>query len=173
MPIHAPKPGNKDWKPAPEGLWRAVCCDVWLETDVETKFGTKDMLHVLFQLEEEAGRVTYEDKDGIMHNSLVTAKARYTLSVNTKSNLRKMVEGWRGKKFASDDEAASFDFEKLVGANAQIQVQHSKPTDDGKVYANVTLVAPPPKGLPELQVEGYVRRQDRDENGDSDSALPF
>lgn len=168
MPIRAPKPGNKNWTPAPEGLWRAVCCDVWMEPQVETKFGLKDLLIIVFQLEDDAGTVTWKDKDGNEHTTRFTVRIRPTLSVNKKSNLRKYVETWRGQKFASDDDAAEFDFEGLVGANCQVQIIHSAPTDDGTVYANINAIMPPAKGLPQITVKDYIAKKDRDED-----ALPF
>lgn len=174
-PIHAPKPGKKNFTPAPEGLWRAVCCDVVLKPEQETPWGLKDKLVVRFELDDLAGHVTWTDSDGEEHTTRYTAQFQETLSVHKKGNLRRRIETWKGK-FATDDDAANFDFEGLVGQNAQIQVQHSAPTDDGTVYANIVAIVPAPAGVPALTVsKTYIpmlKREAKKGSGGGDS-LPF
>lgn len=59
----------------------------------------------------------------------------FTLSMNEKATLRKMVQSWMGKTL-TDDEAAVFDAESLVGEPCLLTIIH-KEGKDGKKYANV------------------------------------
>lgn len=68
----------------------------------------------------------------------------FTLSMNEKSNLRKMAESWFGKKF-SDEEAAEFDAESLVGKECLVTVTHTE--KDGRTYASVQNITSLPKGM--------------------------
>lgn len=52
-----------------------------------------------------------------------------TLNLGKKSNLRPLLESWRGKAF-TPKELDGFDIEKLIGVPAQVQVLH-KPKKDG------------------------------------------
>lgn len=170
MAIHAPKPEDREWEIPDEGLYRAVCCDTVLKLQVDTKFGVKDQLQVRWQLDPvEAGRTEVKDKDGNVTEKPFMVMKSYNLSVNKKATLRKDVESWRGRRFASDEEAAEFDFEKLVGQNCQLTVVHNKSQDGERTYANVQTVVPAPKGLEPLVVEGYTRVTDRTE----DDGIPF
>lgn len=70
----------------------------------------------------------------------------YTLSMNDKANLRKMLASWRGKDF-SDKEAEAFDITKLLGVPCMLNVIH-KPSKDGqKIYENIGSVSPLPKSV--------------------------
>lgn len=71
----------------------------------------------------------------------------YTLSMNEKSNLRKMLASWRGKDF-TNDEAKAFDVTALLGKSCMVNIIH-KPssTDPTKIYANIGSVSSIPKGM--------------------------
>jgi hypothetical protein len=69
----------------------------------------------------------------------------YTLSAHEKSNLRKTLESWRGKKF-TDKEAEEFDVTNLLGKPCLIQVVHT--TKGDKTYANIAAITSVPKGMP-------------------------
>lgn len=77
---------------------------------------------------------------------LVISK-EYTLSMNEKSNLRKMLASWRGKDF-TEDEAKSFDITKLLGKPCMLNIIH-KPSqsDPTKVYENISGITTIPKGM--------------------------
>lgn len=86
----------------------------------------------------------------------------FTLSMNEKSNLRKMLAAWRGKDF-SEDEAKSFDITKLLGVGCMINVIHKpKVSDPSVVYENIASVTPVPKGLklPEQENKSVVLSYD-------------
>lgn len=76
----------------------------------------------------------------------------YTLSLHKKSNLRKLIEAWRGKAM-TEAEAEDFDTDVLVGKTCRISVVHNKSEHTGKTYANVQAVMPPGAKCPALKVE--------------------
>lgn len=69
----------------------------------------------------------------------------FTLSMNEKATLRKMLESWRGKSF-TEAEAESFDITKLLGKPCMINVIH-KTSGKGSTYADISSIATLPKGL--------------------------
>ena len=141
------------YTPAPEGLHSAVCCDVEDLGEVDSPWGKKPTVKIYWQIEEN--NPDNENKPFIVSQ-------RYNASLHEKSNLRKMLEAWRGKKY-SDEELEAVDLEKLIGINCQVQVQHNI-AGEGGVYANVTAVVPSSKTGVRLRVsQDYVRRRDREE----------
>lgn len=77
-----------------------------------------------------------------------TISKEFTLSMNEKSNLRKVLASWRGKDF-TEEEAKCFDITKLLGVPCMLNVIH-KPskTDPSKIYEEIGSVSPMPKGVP-------------------------
>jgi len=143
------------FKPAPEGQWRAVCVDVVEMPQMQTAFGLKDKLRLVWQIEE-----TDPENEGKPY----IVVAFFTASIHEKAALRKFLEAWRAKKF-TPEELAGFDVEKLIGVNAYLQVQHSEPVN-GKVYANVSSIMPLPKGMHKVAATAdYVRVKDRPKDG--------
>ena len=69
----------------------------------------------------------------------------FTLSMNEKATLRKMLESWRGKPF-TEEEAKAFDITKLIGKPCMLSVIH-KTSKGGNVYAEISSVATLPKGF--------------------------
>lgn len=71
----------------------------------------------------------------------------FTLSMNEKSNLRKVLASWRGKDF-TEEEAKSFDITKLLSVPCMLNVIH-KPakTDPTKIYEEIGSISPMPKGM--------------------------
>lgn len=71
----------------------------------------------------------------------------YTLSMNEKANLRKMLASWRGKDF-TEEEAKSFDITKLLGVPCMLNVIHRPgKTDITKMYQSISSVSAMPKGM--------------------------
>lgn len=73
---------------------------------------------------------------------------RYTLSLAETSQLRPMLEAWRGKQF-SEEELNGFDIKNVLGAYCMLTVMHNQ--KDGRTYANVGGVVALPKGMPKPQ----------------------
>jgi len=152
MPLILSETGG-NFEPAPAGTHRAVCVDVVDLGMVETNFGKKMLLRVVWEIEAlmDDGRPFLVMK-------------RYTQSLNEKANLRHDLESWRSKAFTAE-ELTGFDVEKLIGAPALLNIMH-RDGKDGKVWPNVTGIMPIPRTLGKIAPTGhYVRVCDRKTNG--------
>ena len=70
-----------------------------------------------------------------------------TFSLNEKSNLRAMLNTWRGKPL-TEDEAKAFDLAKLLGAPCMINLIHQpSKTNPERVYERIAAVLPMMKGM--------------------------
>jgi len=156
------KKNRKDYTPAPEGLWPAVCVDV-VDLGVEkTPWGDKHKVQL---------RWTLEEKDPKTDKAFLVLK-KYTLSLDEKANLRRELETWRGKKFTKE-ESEGFDLEKLLGANCQLQIIHNI-TDGGDTYANVQAIVPGARGVVKLAIPSdYIRVCDRDKEHKPEASGPI
>ena len=147
MPIIVKEP-ESSFTPCPPGAHHAVCVDVVDLGQVETQWGMKPMVRIVWQVEE-----TMPDGRPFL------ASQRFGASLHEKSTLRKFLESWRGKPLTGDD-LRGLDLEKLIGVNALLNiVQTSK---DGRIYSNIAAIMPPPKSAPKLTVRDYTRKKDRD-----------
>jgi hypothetical protein len=144
------KDSKKEFTPAPEGLFSAVCCDVVDLGDLDTPWGKKPKVEIRWQIEE----TNPETQKPFM------VLRRFTLSLHEKANLRSTLEAWRGRKF-SKEELEGFDLERLIGANCQVQIIHNI-ADESTVYANVQAVVPAAKNGAKLRVsQDYIRMAER------------
>jgi len=70
-----------------------------------------------------------------------------TLSLNEKSNLRQLLNSWRGKAL-TEKEAESFDLARLIGQPCMINLIHQpSKTNPEKVYERIAAVMPMMKGM--------------------------
>jgi hypothetical protein len=149
MPIIA-KGNKKDFTPAPEGLWPAVCIDVVDLGMLKSQWGEAHKVQLRWALEEI---------DPKTDKPFMVVKP-YTLSLHEKANLRRELETWRGRKFTAQ-ETEGFDLEKLIGVNCQLQIMHSA-KDEGDVYANIQAIVPAAKGVVKIPIPSdYIRVCDR------------
>ena len=117
------KEPESSFTPCPPGAHHAVCVDVVDLGTVETQWGMKPMVRLVWQVEETMpdGRPFF-------------ASQRFGASLHEKSTLRKFLESWRGKPLSADD-LKGLDLEKLIGVNALLNVvQTSK---DGRIFSNI------------------------------------
>lgn len=137
--------GGGNFKRVPSGSFIGRC---YMMVDVGThtttgKYGTKSQhkIKLSWELfgEDESGEPLTIDVDGVQMP--LTVSANYTLSMHEKAGLRIALTQWRGKAF-SDEEAASFDVTKLLGAYAMVNVSHDE--NNGKTYTNVAGLSPIP-----------------------------
>ena len=91
-------------------------------------------------------------------------RKRYTLSLHEKASLRKDLESWRGRPF-TDSELEGFDLEALLGVPL-CSAWSTQPAVSGNVYANVTAIMRPPRGMEAPKADpAYVRVQDQPKDG--------
>jgi hypothetical protein len=146
MPVTLPLGSQKAFVNAPEGQHQAVLIDVVDLGIVETKFGEKHQVKLVF---ETATKM----EDG---KPYLTSK-RYTASLNEKSVLFKDLKSWVGKELTG----SKFTLDSLVGRTALLIVTHTE--RDDKVWANITAILKDNSGK-ELKPTGdYTRVQDRKE----------
>ena len=127
-----------DFTQVPQGTHMAISnmvVDLGLQ---ETPFGNKQQIYIRWELPEE--RIAYE-KDGVSHEGPLSIGAFFTASLNEKSNLRKVLEGWRGRAF-TEQELKGFDVFNVLGVPCQVTVTHNE-----KGKARVSGVSGWPKGL--------------------------
>lgn len=154
MPIIARDSGGRDFDPAPEGLFPAVCCDVVDRGMVESQWGVAHKVQLRWQLDGHSEAGLREDGKQWL------VVRQFTLSLHEKSALRGFLTSWRGKAFTSE-ELQGFDLERLIGAPCMIQVLHSRTADGARTFANIQNVMPLPRGIPKPSVHEYVRVSDR------------
>lgn len=152
MPILAKSSsGDGDFIPAPAGTHRGVLVDVVDLGMVETTWqGQKKSAHM--------ARLVWQIDEPMPDGKLFVVGQRYTLSLHPKSNLRKMLETWRGAAFPV--EVDDFDVETMIGRSCLVTVTHN--TTQKGTFANVTGVTPLVRGMEAMRPRDYVRKVDRE-----------
>lgn len=157
MGLFASEGGSgQDFERPADGVCRGVCADV-IDLGVLPGYEGKPTRKValVFQVDQDG-------KDG----KPLQVQQWFSLSMNEKANLRKFLESWRGRRFEIG-EAGKFDLLTLVGANALLTLVTSKPNKDNKVYSNIQAISPLMKGMEQLTVRDYQRREKAQQNGNN------
>lgn len=125
------KAGGGEFEMTPEGTYVGRCIKIIdLGTQTTTgQFGTKSQKKVMITWE------LLDDEVKMQDGRPFAATQFYTASLHEKSQLRKDLEAWRGKKFTTE-ELEGFDLQNVLGKYCMIQVVHSV---DGQ-YANVNAI---------------------------------
>jgi hypothetical protein len=159
MSLTFPVGGGGDFRNVPAGSHAAVCdlvAVLGLQPGSAQFPKPKVKIYVRWQVPSER---TEDDKPMVIGANL-------TASMNEKAQLRKLLEGWRGKGF-TDEEAAGFDVASVLGKACMISVVEAD--SGGKIYANVKSVGKLPKGMPVPESESDVILF-RNDNSKSDEA---
>lgn len=144
MPIIASDKGTPR-ELIPAGNYLARCYQmVELGTLTEVIMGTSKTLHKV-RIGWELPTELKVFKEGEPERPLAISMD-FTLSMNPKATLRKMLASWRGKDF-TEEEAKAFDITKLIGAACMLNVIH-KPgvADPSKMYEKISSISPLAKG---------------------------
>lgn len=172
MAFTAPAPEAIKREPIPAGLVAARCymlVDLGKQND--SWQGEAKIIHkIRLAFEIPKYRFKYTDSDGKEQEGPSVIGDKFTLSMGEKANLRKLIEEWFGKKFPSNEAAAQFDLEKVVGHVCMINVVHTE--KNGNTYANIGSLSPymqemGPPPAPELDPIIYT-----DGNADVFEKLP-
>lgn len=152
MAIIAQDNGNKFPKlPLPEaGTVQAVCCGVWdLGLQKSSYNGEEKIQRKIIIAWEIAENINAPESE--YHGKPYMLNKKYTLSLGEQANLRKDLESWRGKPFTAEEIKNGFDVESLYGINCLIGIKHEPDrTNQSIVYANVTAILPPTKGMEKI-----------------------
>lgn len=160
MPIYS-RSRREDFIPCPEGMQRAVCCDV---VDLGMVLNPK------YNREVPQVKLKWQSEHQLPDSRPFVVWKKYTNSTNPKAQLRKDLEAWAGRKLP-EDMMAEFDLEILITRNCQLQIMHIT-YDDGGVFAAVNNIIPVAKDnrtgrpiFPALLIQDYTRetvKQERD-----------
>lgn len=134
-----------DFKGLPAGNYIAICdlvADLGLQPGSSMYPDPKHQIYLRFEVPSE--RIDYE-KDGKRLTGPRVIGNAYTASMGKKANLRKQLEGWRGKMF-TDPEAADFDVSTILGKACMLNVVEKE--SGGKTYSNIGNISALPKGMP-------------------------
>lgn len=131
---------GENFEPIPEGVHIARCTGlIDLGMQFEEKFNkTVHKAMIMWEFVDEK----FKNEGG--EEKCRTMSKEFSLSLNAKSNLTKVLEAWRGCKF-TDEELAGFDLNKILGKPCQIQVIHT--TKGDKTYSNIAAIMALPKGM--------------------------
>ena len=141
---------DSNYTPAPDGVNNAVCVDVVDLGLVDTQWGKKPKLRLVWEVEAKQP-----------NGKRFLVVQSYGASIGPKSTLRKHLKGWRGRDF-TPEELKGFDIEKIIGAPCQIVVVHNE-SEDGRVLANVETVLKA-NGTKLTPSGEYIRVKDRTED---------
>lgn len=129
----------------PAGNYVARCYQMLHIGTVMENFKGENKLQNKVRIGWELPNETKVFKEEKGEQPLVISK-EYSLSMNEKANLRKMLASWRGKDF-SEDEAKSFDITKLIGVPCMLNIIHKPSSDGTKTYEEIGSISPMPKGM--------------------------
>ena len=140
-----PASGGSDIELLSEGTYTAVCtviADIGIQPSNNPQFPSRHKIWLQWEIIGEAIDINGESKPRVVSQD-------YTASMASKSNLRPMIEAWRGSAFKDDAEAEAYDVARLLGQPCLLTVKHNK---TGK-YANVGAVMGLPKSIPKPKGE--------------------
>lgn len=135
---------NSTRTPAPAGTHIARC--IWmidLGTVTETYNGAESTVRKLilgFELPNELR--TFRPEEG---ETPVIVSREFTTSLGKKANLRKFLEGWRGRAF-SEEELKGFDLSILAGKDCMLNIIHKTAAASGNVRAEIVSASRLMKG---------------------------
>ena len=123
-----------DFEQVPAGTHPAYCyavVDIGLQS---SPYGTKPQVIMCFELPNEKVEIDGEQKPMVM-------SCFYTASLSKRANLRKDLEGWRGRSFTAE-ELEGFHLKAVLGKPCTLNVFHN---EDGK--ARISGISAAMKGV--------------------------
>lgn len=169
MALIAKEKSGGGYAPIEAGTYPARCCgviDLGLQ-HIEWQGQRKDQEKVMLMFELPTERIETEDGDKPRWLSV-----RYTVSLNEKAGLRKALDAWRGKPMTAE-ELKGFDIGSLLNAPCMLTVVN-KEGSNGNLYANISGISKPMKGIPipELESEPILFDMEADDAEEVYKKLP-
>ena len=130
------------FEPLEAGAYPAICSAI---IDIGMQYNKafdKENHKVIITFESPSE--TYETEEGTKSRSI---SGEYTLSLSDRSNLRRMLEAWRGRAF-TPEELEGFDLENILGLPCLVTIVNETNLNTGKTYSNIGGVSKMMKGLP-------------------------
>lgn len=143
--MKAPKSEGSNFEKHPPGWALVVCSRV---VDIGTHFDERKQKNVRkLMIGFESEKLM---QSGDYANEPFLLFANFNFSMYQNSHLCQFIENWRGKRFASQDEADNFDIDKVLGQKAFVNVAHS---DDGR-FVNIQTIGPVPDDRTAPDIKG-------------------
>lgn len=164
-------------EPSKVGAHHGVCCEVSDRGIMDTKFGQKRKICLVFQVAERIEGTGNPDIDGRRKE----IRRYYNATTGQGSDLRRDLESWRGEPLSDADfnDNGQFDVEKVTGVQATIIVTGwTEPDEKQRQYPILGAVLPPDdfaavkrlghklEGANDLEPEGYIPIDERQGNAD-------
>lgn len=133
--------GGGDYSPVPEGTHIARCVrviDLGMQPGSQQYPEPRAKVLLAWEIPDEPIKIDGEERPALI-------MARFTASLHKKSQLRALLESWRGRAF-TDEELKGFSLKHILDVPCMVTVVHSEA--NGRTYANVKSVAKMPKGVP-------------------------
>jgi len=123
-------------KPLEPGTYTAVCYGlIDIGWQYSEQFGNSSpKVVIMWEIPDEKITIDGEEKSRVV-------SATYTMSLNEKANLRKVLAAWRGKDFTAE-ELKGFNLSSILGVPCLLNIARREST--GKTF--VAGVMQPPKG---------------------------
>lgn len=148
---------TREYKLVPEGSHLAICYGIvdlgTQKSNWQGEIKHQRQCRILWELhgeDHDGNALTIED------GRPLSLSQRYTLSLNEKAKLRKMLVSWRGSEF-TDKELRGFDMRTIIGKACMLTVTHSH--KDGRTYANVESVTAVPAALRKLGIPEMINKR--------------
>lgn len=170
MGLTARKPEGSDLELIPEETYQAICYAVVDLGTQHNEMYNVDKPRVIIAWEIPSLRIEIE-KDGKKLDLPRATSKEYTLSLHKKSNMRPMLESWRGKAFTSKEEEG-FELKNLLGANCMLQILHDNSKRTGDPYAYVANVSKLYQGLEKKKPENKFQYFDFDQHTEIPDNVP-
>ena len=137
----------------PAGLYSGVLVRVYYVGDHKPKssqFGDKDaapLVILVFELDELETFIDNKTQETIVgdRNRLVSIWLTLYKTLGDKSNAYKLIKQWLGNNFPKAGQ--DLDIPGLVGVPAMVTITHNTSKANGKVYANISGLAPLMRGM--------------------------
>lgn len=148
---------TREYKPVPEGSHLAICYGI-VDLGTQKNNWQGEIKHqrqcrILWELhgEDAEGRpLTLDD------GRPLSLSQRYTVSLNEKAKLRKMLVSWSGSEF-SEKELRGYDMRTIISKPCLLTVTQS--TKDGRTYSNVESVTAVPAALRKLGIPEMINKR--------------
>lgn len=138
MSLHTKDTGDGDFQIVSEGLHQALCNAVVDLGQQSVTWNEESKVKAQVFIRWELPTELMEDGRPMVLGRI------YTNSLSKKANLRRDLEGWRGRSFTAQ-ELDGFDLSTVLGKPCQLTVTHN--TRGDRTYANVGSIVPWPTGM--------------------------
>lgn len=113
-------------------------------------------VQLVFEIMDDDIRIEV-DVDGKMKKLRRFASIDFTMSMDKRANLYKVLKGWRGKDF-TQEELEDFDLDSILDKPCMLTIERSESKwNPGRFYNNITAIGGVPKGMkvPKLEAEAF------------------